>query len=130
MPYQVHVQAPDALIYLKLTGDVSLQEFIEIDREVTRYLEADSLDEGIAMLVDVNDAKSVPQAFNQLKASQTYASVYGSKLSYILVVSGGNKLMRLMMMLTFNLCRPNLQFFETPMQAMSYLSQVRRSRAS
>lgn len=130
MPYRVYWEAPNAMLYLKLSGDVSLQEFIEIDREITRYLASDKLEEKLTLLVDVNDAKSVPQSFNQLKASQTYASVYNSKLSYILVVSGGNKLMRLMMMLTFNLCRPSLQFFDTPMQALSYFSQMRRSQAS
>lgn len=129
MPYRVYWEAPNAMLYLKLSGDVSLQEFIDIDREITRYLASDKLEDKVTLLVDVNEAKSVPHSFNQLKASQTYATVYDSKLSHILVVSGGNKLMRLMMMLTLNLSRPSLQFFDTPMQALSYFSQVRRSQS-
>lgn len=121
MPYQVYWDAPKMLLYLKLTGDVSLQEFVEIDRDITHYLASYEVGESIALLVDVKDAKSVPQSFNQLRTSQTYAyEYYQSKLSHILVVSGNNKLMRLMMMLTFNLCRPSLQFFEAKTQALSY----------
>lgn len=124
MPYQVHWESPDTLLYLKLTGELSFQEFIDIDHEITGYLSRDYRANKVVLLVDVKDAKSVPQTFKELKASQSYAYDYNFNLSHILIVSGGNKLMRLMMMLTYNMCRPSLQFFETPAQAWAYFSHV------
>lgn len=126
MPYQIHWELPHTVLHLKLTDDVTLQEFVEVDRIITEALGAEGVDETVMLIVDVNDARSVPQSFSQLKASQTYASRYNSRLRHILVVCGGNKLMRLMMLLTFNLCRPSLQFFDTTAQVETFIRQVRR----
>ncbi len=126
MPYQIEWEVPQSVLSLRLLDHVTLQEFVEIDRGITDRLDTVSDDARIALMVDTIAAKSVPQAYNDLKASQTYAVRRNAQLEYILVVSGSNKLMRLMMMLTYNLCRPRLQFFDTPAQALFFLSRTGR----
>jgi hypothetical protein len=129
VPYQVDWEIPQSVLRVQLTAHVTLPEFVEVNRMVTDKLNTVSADAGIALMVNVNEALSVPQAFNQLRLSQTYATSSNSRLKYILIVCGNNRLMRLMMLLTFNLCRPSLQFFDTPAQALTFIRNMNDYRA-
>ncbi|MBX3064701.1 MAG: hypothetical protein KF726_17090 [Anaerolineae bacterium] len=71
----------------------------------------------IALVVDITELKQVPTAYSQLKATQTYLS--RPELRAVLV-AGNNKLLRLMMMLIFNLSKPTLRFFDSVAQALEF----------
>jgi hypothetical protein len=123
MPYQINWETPEAVLSLRLLDQVTFQEFVEIDRSITAHLNEGSPDSAIVLIVDVTQATSVPQSFNELKTSQTYATAANLRLKWILVVSS-NRLMRLMMLLTFNLCRPTLRFFDTLVDATKFIATV------
>ncbi|MCU0497168.1 MAG: STAS/SEC14 domain-containing protein [Anaerolineae bacterium] len=128
MPYQVQWEIPESILRVRLWGHVTLEDFIAINHLINEAIAMLTPETQVSLLVDVNEAHSVPQTFNDLKASQTYARASNSRIKYILVVCGNNKLLRLMMLLIFNLARPSLQFFDTPVQALSFMSIVNRAR--
>lgn len=128
MPYQIHWEIPESILRVQLQGHVTLEEFMDIDYLVNEALATLKPEMQISLMVDVNEAHTVPQAFNDLKASQTYARATHSRIKYILIVCGNNKLLRLMMLLVFNLARPSIQFFDTSVQALSFMSIVNRAR--
>jgi hypothetical protein len=127
MPYQISWETPEAVLCLRLLEQVTLQEFVEIDRTITSHLNDSSVDASIALMVDVTETKSVPQSFSELKNSQTYATAANVRLHWILVI-GNNRLMRLMMLLTFNLCRPSLRFFDTLVDGTKFISTMQQTK--
>jgi hypothetical protein len=58
----------------------------------------------------------------QIKASQGY--MHNPRLKWILII-GSTKLMRLTMIVIFNLARAYLQFFQTADEAIQYLHRIR-----
>jgi hypothetical protein len=122
MSYQVCWEIPEQVLCLELIGDLSLEDFVEVNRLITARLNDDIGDKRIILLVDISRSASMPRAFEQLKASQTY--LMRQDLKFILV-AGTSKFMRLMMTLTFNLCRPSLMFFEDKTRAMQFAQKTR-----
>jgi hypothetical protein len=118
MAYKVFWHVPHQVLFVELDGQLSLDDFNQINNTVLSHLDDATGDTGFTLLVNTAQVSSVPQAFQQLKASQTY--VQRRDLQYIVVV-GNNKLIRLMMLLTFNLCRPALHFFEDIERAYEFL---------
>src|SRR5229473_988463 len=98
MAYRVFWQDPQQVLCVELEGPVNLHDFIQIYQAVIVYLGDEKTNRSVALLVDITRLGNTPQAFQQLKVSQTY--VTRRDLRFILVV-GSNKFMRLMMMLTF-----------------------------
>jgi hypothetical protein len=118
MAYRVFWQVPQQVLCVELEGAVSLDDFIQINQAVHDHLGDEKTNRSVALLVDITRPGNTPQAFQQLKASQTY--VLRRDLRFILVV-GSNKFMRLMMMLIFNLCKPSLRFFDNMAPALTFL---------
>ncbi len=118
MAYKVSWQVPQQVLLVELEGQLSLDDFNGINQAVVSYLNDLPENAAVALLINTSRVSSVPQAFQQLKASQTY--VQRRDLQYILVV-GNSKMIRLMMLLTFNLCRPALRFFDDLDHAHSFL---------
>jgi hypothetical protein len=114
--YQVYWDVPGYVLCLKLIDAVTLEEFIEIDSLITSYLS--NTHTRTAIVIDITDAKHVPFPSDQIRASQAYTQ--HPMLKWLLVV-GGNKLMRLMMLLTFNLSRASLQFIDNAEKLDSFL---------
>ena len=121
MAYRVFWRVPHHTLCLELEGDLTLDDFNLINRAIIDHLGGETTDRRIALVVDITRPGSIPQAFAQLKASQTY--VLRHDLKFILV-AGSNKFMRLMMLLTFNLCRPSLRFFDNVDQALTFVQRV------
>ncbi len=117
MGYRVFWQVPHQFLYLELEGYLSLDDFMQINLTVNDLLSAEVKDRQVTLVIDITRPCTAPKAFAQLKASQTY--LMRRDLKYILVV-GSNKLMRLMMMLTFNLSKPSLWFFDSFEQALKF----------
>ncbi len=121
MAHQVFWRVPHQTLCVVLEGDLSIEDFHQLNRKILGELGEESANRCIALIVDITRPGSIPQAFAQLKASQTYVS--RRDLKFILV-AGSNKFMRLMMLLTFNLCRPSLRFFDTIDQASAFVQMV------
>ena len=110
MTYRIFWRIPQQLLCLELEGDLSITDFNHINQAVTDHLGVVIANRRVALVIDITQPGHIPTAIAQLKETQTY--VLRPDLSMILVV-GSNKLSRLMMLLTFNLCRPRLKFFDT-----------------
>ncbi|GEM_PF-3348275 len=120
MAYKVEWEIPEAVLSLKLSGAVTFDDFVEIDRLINEKIKQLDSQAVIKLLVDVTHTSSVPQFYQRLSSTQTYANQMNSPLKHIMIVSGDNKLMRLVMLLVFNLCRPTLLFFKSHDQALAF----------
>ncbi len=118
MAFQVFWQAPHRVLCVKLEGAMSLDDFIQINQAVNDHLGDETTNRSVALLVDITRPANTRERFEQLKASQTY--ILRRDLKFILVV-GNNKLMRLMMLLIFNLSKPSLRFFDNMAPALTFL---------
>jgi hypothetical protein len=117
MTYQVFWHVPDQILGLKLEGYLTFDDFDKINQMVIDHLGAVQTDRTIMLLVDITSPGTTPRSFQRLKASQSYSM--RQDLKFILV-AGTDKFMRLMTLLTFNLCRPYLHFFDDVEQALSF----------
>ncbi len=122
--YRVFWQIPQRVLCLELAGELSLADFDQINKEVIAHLGIESFTPGerMALLVDITRPCRPPGNFTQLKISQTYAA--RRDLNFILV-AGNDKFMRLMTLLTFNLSRPMLKFFDNTQQALDFVQEKR-----
>jgi hypothetical protein len=121
MAYRVFWHIPRQVIYVELEGNLTLKDFQLINRDVLEHLGNENTDRQITLVIDITRPSTTPQAFAQLKASQTY--ILRRDLKSIAVV-GSNKFMRLMMLLTFNLCRPSLKFFDSIDEASLFIQRT------
>lgn len=114
--YDVYWDVPGYVLCLKLIDAVTLEEFIEIDSLISKHLS--NTHTRTAIVIDITAARHVPFPSDQLRASQSYTQ---HPMLKWLVVVGGNKLLRLMMLLTFNLSRASLQFMDNTEKLESFL---------
>lgn len=114
--YDVYWDVPGYVLCLKLIDAVTLEEFIEIDSLISKHLS--NTHTRTAIVIDITAARHVPFPSDQLRASQSYTQ---HPMLKWLVVVGGNKLLRLMMLLTFNLSRASLQFMDNREKLESFL---------
>lgn len=126
MTYNIFWQIPDQVLCMELEGHLQLDDFNQINYAVISHLDSVTENPGIALLISAARLNGVPQAFQQLRASQTY--VERRDLTHIVVVTT-NKMVRLMMLLTFNLSRPSLRFFDDLDHAHRFLQMVQLASA-
>ena len=124
MAFRVFWQVPQQVLCIELEGTLNLDNFHQINQMVTECLNSKDVHQPVALLVDITRPGKIPQAFAQLKESQTYTS--RNDLKFI-VVAGNDKFRRLMMLLTFNLCRPSLRFFDNLEQGIKFTQRVSSS---
>jgi len=103
----MHWDVPETVLCLKLAGRLTNEEFHNINKEIVAALTERHDDRPIALVVDTLEVKSIPPNYSQLNASQTYAN--RDDIKYLMII-GKNKLIRLMMLLIYNLCRARLRF--------------------
>ena len=121
MAYKVFWQIPQQVLYHKLEGDLSLDDFSQINQVIWDHLGEETTYQHTALLIDISRPGRTPQDFAALRASQTY--MLRNDLKFILVV-GSNKLMRLMMLLTFNLSKPGVRFFDDLEQGLGMAQRL------
>ncbi len=121
MPFRVFWRVPHQTLCVELEGILTIDDFIQLDRAIVDHLGNEKPDQRLGLLIDITRPGTIPQAYGKLKASQTYAM--RRDLKFILV-AGSNKFMRLMMLLTFNLCRPSLRFFDGLDEAIEFMQRI------
>jgi hypothetical protein len=121
MGFRVFWRVPQQLLCVELEGILTIDDFKEINQTIVELMDSEPTNQRVALLIDITKPSTAPRAFDQLRASQTY--VLRPDLKFILV-AGRDKFMRLMMLLTFNLCRPSLKFFENVDSALNYVQVV------
>lgn len=119
MPYQISWLVPSKVLHLHLRDEVSLEDFQAINKQVQLYTA--EADQRFALVVDMIHTRRVSYNVEQIRASQQYAQ--DSRLDWILVVSS-NKLLRLTMMVIFNLARAPLQLFQTVDEVKTFLKRI------
>lgn len=120
MGYETAWNTPGKVLHLKISGSLSFQEFVEIDKQINEHLQA--YNDRIALIVDGAAATFSPYSIERIKPTQKYLNSY--QISQLIVV-GSSKVNRLAMLLLFNLCRPKLQFCDTIDQAQRYISMAK-----
>jgi len=116
MAFRTYWHTPQQILCIELEGTLSLDDFNHMNQAVWDQLGDEASNQPVALLVDITRPSKMPQAFQYLRESQVYTQRRDLKM--ILVV-GSNKFNRLMMMLTFNLCKPSLWFFDNIEQALA-----------
>lgn len=117
MAYKLFWKTPRQVLCLELEGELTFDDFTQVNRAIIDQLGPESLNQPVALLIDITRQCRVPSSFAQLTASQTY--MMRRDLQFILV-AGSNKFMRLMIMLIYNLCRPSLKYFDDVDQAIKF----------
>lgn len=107
MPYLLTWQIPDKVLCLKLTGQVSLNEFMEISEDIHKWLDEQCNIHKIVLLIDIFEAIQIPRQLSQMTTSQSYAE--RDEFTSILVV-GNSKSLRLILLLTFSTVQTMLYF--------------------
>ncbi|MFN8373567.1 MAG: hypothetical protein U0694_11925 [Anaerolineae bacterium] len=121
MGYQLSWRIPQRAVYLKLDIETSLAEFEEINRLIVGYL--NQCEKRLFLMIDVNDFKPNALIWDRIRASQKYVS--HEKLEYVLIVGQNtNRLIRLMMLVLFNISRAGLKFVETFEEADAFLAHA------
>ena len=121
MTYRIYWLLPQQVLCVELEGALSLDDFNKINQAIIDHLGDETENRRVGLVVDATRPSQIPQLVAQLRVSQTY--VLRRDLKFILI-AGQNKLMRLLMMLTFNLCRPSLKFFDDVDQALNFAHKV------
>lgn len=119
MPYSLTWQVPASIMHLRLIDQITLSDFVEIDLAVSSQLE--QCDPYAILLVDISHARSLPIAIEQIRSSQNYAR--DPRLKWLLII-GMNKLVRLTLLVVFNLSRANIQFFSTEGDAQNFIQRM------
>lgn len=111
------------ILYVGLNEQVSYEDFTAINDAVLEWLNKLDGKRNAVLVFNTVDTLTIPHFIEQLRMSQKY--VQRRDLAWILVI-GENKLIRLMMMLTFNLASAHLQFFLNPEQAHAFINRQLR----
>jgi hypothetical protein len=120
MGYQFSWHVPQRVMYLKLSTETTLQEFEEINKTIMGNL--NELKERLCLVIDVTEFKPDALVWDRIRASQLY--VTHENLDYALVIGQKtNRLLRLMMLVLFNVSRAGLKFFENLEEANTFLDR-------
>lgn len=122
MPYEINWDIPDVVLCVKLLGQVSIEEFLEINEQVNAHLDACNTSERNLLVIDTIEAQRIPRELSSMKNSQTYANRVD--LKWIMIV-GDNKTIRLIMLLTFNLSKAILQFADNYVHVERFIQNMR-----
>jgi hypothetical protein len=107
------------VLHLRLIDEITLDDFQQINAEVEEHMREHG--KRLAIVIDVNATRRVSYNVEQIRASQRYA--LDPSLDWILVV-GNNKLLRLTMIVVFNLARAPLQLFQNLDEARAFLKRI------
>ncbi|GAB5494280.1 MAG: hypothetical protein Phog2KO_44950 [Phototrophicaceae bacterium] len=107
MTYDLGWYTEKYVLYLRLPENPSMEEFDDINQEITSILANSSIT--LSIIIDTNKLKTGYHTATYLRNTQKYMN--HPKLDNIYVVAN-NKLNRLIMTLGFSLCRAHFIQFE------------------
>jgi len=116
--YKLSWLIPQRVMYLRLSGTTTLEELENINRFISSGLEETS--EQVALVIDATDSNGFAVGIDQLRASQRYGQ--HPRLKSIIVL-GTNKLIRLMLVIVFNVATASLKFCQNLDEANTLLKQ-------
>lgn len=121
MPYQLTWENSNGLLFLRLIGQVSPEDFLNLNHDILAELATLERDFQVPLLIDTAETETIPQNFLDIKRTQRY--LWENNLSWLIIVSE-QKLLRLMLLLILNPCKPRIQFTETLDEALDFLGRV------
>jgi hypothetical protein len=121
MAYDLTWHIPQRVLYLRLSAEPTLSEFEAINRTVLERLNQQN--RTAFLIIDVTEFHPNTLVWDRIRGSQQYVSHTG--LEYVLVVGQKhNRVMRLMMLVLFNLSKAGLKFFESLDEANVFLNNL------
>lgn len=118
MSYQLTWQLPGQVAVLRYGADADMETFAAANDALITILEQAA--QPIVLLLDISAVNPHSVAWERTKATQTY--MFHRRLSTVLVIGAGNKrLLRLMVLVLFNLSTATLKFLDSPAEADHYL---------
>jgi len=106
---------------LTLTGEVSLTDFVNVSADMDVTL--DSVTDPLVLIVDAENVRLIRSGLPQTRTSLSYRE---SRLVEHLLVVANDKIVRLTLLVVFNINRPVLRFFDHMDQAEYHLRTVMR----
>ncbi|HRF98563.1 MAG TPA: hypothetical protein PLZ51_25320, partial [Aggregatilineales bacterium] len=98
MPYTLSWYKPETILYLKLEGQLSLNELETVNQEVMSIL--DSLRARVNILIDATNFSATHQTTGLLRETQQYMNHPHLDSAFIVA---DNKLMRLITLMAFSI---------------------------
>jgi hypothetical protein len=122
MPYQISWD-DTATGVVTLKGEVTRTEFEALSQEIKIGLKtvAKNKTHKAALIFDIQYAQMIPPTDNTTRELHSYAN--DPHLKWILI-GGKNKLVRLILMLCFNLASANVRLFESVEAAKTFRNQL------
>ena len=123
MSHKLVWRPTDRVLTLTLTGEISLMDFVTVSDDIDVML--GSVTEPLVLIVDAENVRLSRSGLSQARTTPTYME---SRLVEHLLIVASDKIIRLTLLVVFNLNRPVLRFFDHMDQAEYYLrTAVRRS---
>jgi len=121
MSHKLVWRPTDRVLTLTLTGEVSLTDFVNVSADMDVTL--DSVTDPLVLIVDAENVRLIRSGLPQTRTSLSYRE---SRLVEHLLVVANDKIVRLTLLVVFNINRPVLRFFDHMDQAEYHLRTVMR----
>jgi hypothetical protein len=108
MPYKLSWYKPEIILYLKLEGQLSLNELETVNQEIMSIL--DSIRSRVNIVIDATTFSATHQTTGLLRETQQYMNHPNLDSAFIVA---DNKLMRLITLMAFSISRAKVTQFNT-----------------
>lgn len=120
MGYALSWYVPGKVLYLQISRDTALNDFKAVNQEMLDYLNEGEM---LHLVIDVTGFDPyLLLPWEYVRASQTYVS-HNNLESVLVAPYTRNPLVRLMMLVLFNLSRAELNFFKTFEEVDAFLKR-------
>ncbi len=121
MSHKLVWRPTDRVLTLTLTGEVSLMDFVDVSADIDVML--GNVTDPLVLMVNAEDVRLSRSGLSQTRTSSHYME---SRLVEHLLVVASDKIVRLTLLVVFNINRPVLRFFDHMDQAEYHLRTVMR----
>lgn len=120
MSYEVKWQMDDAVILVKLAGDMDIQDFPKFDRLILKHLD-ESQRPLVHLWVDLKDVTQFPANVLQVNKALTHKT--HKRLGWTLLITD-NRVIRFVGYMITQIAKARFRAFTTEEEARSFLYQV------
>jgi len=120
MPYSIEWYVPKRLILEKAFGDVTMEELLRFNAEVTKLI----ADEGVTpvhVIADLSKVGRYPSSLRDILGTMRQNNP--EKMGWMVVVTE-NPMMRFVASIIFQIARLRLRMFPTMQQALAFLAET------